>query len=330
MMSTGLVTVGEMHAFIASVFGSIRPSRDGLNVAIRCPRPECDSTRDPSKHKLVIHVERQCLHCWVCGFKARSLMPLLLRHASHEAAATYRERFLAGRVLSASESAVCPVLRLPDGFRLLACASSGDAVAQRALRYVQDRRGLDRRMLWRFRPGVCDDPDWCGRVIMPSFDAQGALSFFTGRLFEGRGVSYKNCEADKGSVVFNEINVDWSARLVLCEGPFDLVKCGENAAPLLGSSLPEEGALMDSILVNRTPVALALDADMRIRAQALGRRLSEYGIDVVMVDLGDRHDPGEMNPAEFRDRLAAARPWSWRGMLTARLDRATRTTARLH
>jgi len=324
-----LVTVGEMHAFIASVFGSIKPSRDGLNVAIRCPRSECDSSRDPRKHKLVIHVERQCLHCWVCGFKARSLMPLLLRHASREAAATYREKFLAGRVLSVSEEAQCAELRLPDGFRMLACAAESDSAAQRALRYVCDRRGLDRRMLWRFRPGVCDDPGWRDRVIMPSFDGQGGLSFFTGRALAPGMVSYRNCDVDKGSVVFNEINVDWSSRLVLCEGPFDLVKCGENAAPLLGSSLPEEGVLMDSILVNRTPVALALDSDMRVRSQELGRRLSEYGIDVLVVDLGDRHDPGEMTPAEFRDRLVEARPWSWRGMLSARLDRATRATARL-
>ncbi len=325
-MLGSLVTINEVHTFIQSVFGAIRPSRDGLNVSVRCPRPECDSSRDPQKFKLAIHVPTHKLHCWVCGFKARSLMPLLLRHASREAAATYRERFLAGRTLLPAEEGQLRAVRLPGGFRLLALAR--DQAAQTALRYVRSR-GLDDKALWRFRPGVCDDPAWHDRVIMPSFDAEGILSFFTGRAFVRGIVGYKNCDADKSSIVFNELNVDWSSRLVLCEGPFDLVKCGENAAPLLGSSLHEDSALMDTILVHRTPVALALDADMRVRAQELGRRLVEYGIDVLVVDMGDRHDPGEMTPSEFRDRLKAARPWSWRSMLAVRLDRATRTSTRL-
>lgn len=323
-----LVTVGETRAFIESVFGASRASSNGLNVAVRCPRPECDSSRDPRKLKLVIRVTDHLLHCWVCGFKARSLLPLLLRHGTRDAVATYRERFLAGRLIDVPLDEQRTPVRLPDDFRLLATASGTDKTAQRALRYVR-ARGFAERELWRLRPGVSDDPTWHDRVLMPSFDATGELTFFTGRAFSPGMIGYNNCDADKNSVVFNEINVDWKSRLVLCEGPFDLAKCGDNAVPLLGSSLAEDSALMDSLLAHATPVALALDADMRQRTQTLGRRLSEYGLDVLVVDLRGHHDPGEMTRQEFAACLTEARPWSWHGMFTARLDRATHTSARI-
>lgn len=326
MNSQPIVTVSEFLKFIESVFGPYRMSRDSLNVSVRCPIRECQSHGDPRKFKLAIRVTDHCLHCWVCGFRARSLLSLLLRHADRSKVAEYRDRFHVCCLLEAPSER--PPLSLPNDFRLLALATLGDASAQAALRYVRGR-GIGDRELWRFKLGVSDNFEWRDRVIVPSFNRMGELSFFTGRAFKRGTVSYKNCDADKTTIVFNELHVDWTTRLVLCEGPFDLFKCGENAVPLLGSNLTEDSALMDAILLRCTPIAIAIDADMQEKALRMGRRLTEYGLDVVMVDLGGRHDPGEMTRAEFRDRLAQARPWTWHDAFLTRLSRVTKQSMRL-
>ena len=298
-------------------------------MAVRCPRPECESSRDPKKLKLVIRITDDVNHCWVCGFRARSLLPLLMRHANSAAVALYREKFYKERLFDApSTELVRAVPTLPSDFRMLALAERSDHAAQAALAYVK-RRGLGERELWRFKLGVSSEPSWCDRVIVPSFDRAGDLNFFTGRAFRTGMVTYRNCDADKTAIVFNELHVDWSSRLVLCEGPFDLFKCGENAVPLLGSNLSDDSALMEGLLLNCTPVAIALDADMQEKALRFGRKLTEYGLDVVMVDLGDHHDPGGMSGCEFRQRLDSAQPWTWQGALLTRLSRAVRPSMKL-
>jgi hypothetical protein len=323
-----LNTISEKVRFIESVFGRSRPNRNRTNIAVRCPRPECDSSKDPQKLKLVIRITDDANHCWVCGFRARSLLPLLLKHAGRDAIALYRERFYRGQLFDCpNHDAAAEITALPSDFRLLALAGPKDAPAQAALAYVR-RRGLGERELWRFKLGVSDSETWRDRVIVPSFDRMGELNFFTGRALKRGMVSYRNCDADKTAIVFNELHVDWSARLVLCEGPFDLFKCGENAVPLLGSNLSEDSALMDALLFKRTPIAIAIDADMQEKALRFGRRLAEYGIDVVMVDLGNHHhDPGEMTSAEFRERLSCAKPWTWEGAILRRLARATKPSS---
>lgn len=293
-------------------------------MSVRCPRPECASSRDPDKFKLAIRVTDFASHCWVCGFRARSLMPLLIKHAGREAIESYRTRYAQGQLIDPPCDRERPPLALPSDFRLLA-QGSHDSAASRALDYVRSR-GITDRDLWRFKLGVSDEPEWRDRVIVPSFDRTGALNFFTGRALRRGMVSYKNCDADKTAIVFNELHVDWTQRVVLCEGPFDLFKAGENAVPLLGSNLTEDSALMDALLLHAAPIALALDDDMQEKAQRLGRELTSYGLDVVMVDFAGRHDPGSMTRHEFADRLACARQWSWAGALRIRLRRATQAS----
>jgi hypothetical protein len=241
-----------------------------------------------------------------------------MRHGTRAALTEYRERFAGSRPFDAVVQGERPVLRLPEGFRLI--AASSDRAASRAREYLVER-GLSERDMWRYRLGVANEDRWRDRVIVPSFDAVGELNFFTGRALV-RGISrYENCDADRNDVVFGELDIDWHRRVILCEGPFDSFKCGENAVPLLGSTLAEDTALMDAML--------ALDAELAVRTQAIGRRLTQYGLDVVVVDLGGHHDPGEMTRTEFAERLAIARQWTWKGMFSVKLAAATHTTASL-
>ena len=159
---------------------------------------------------------------------------------------------------------------------------------------------------------------------MPSFDSQGELNFFVGRAIDARRrPKYDNPNMVRNPIIFNEINIDWSRRLVLCEGPFDLMKCGDNAVPLLGSDLNEEGALFNSIIARGTPIALALDADMRVtKTPRNAKKLMDYDVDVVIVTVPN--DPGEMTKREFKAVLEAAQPFDWNQAFRDRLERAAK------
>jgi hypothetical protein len=185
--------------------------------------------------------------------------------------------------------------------------------------------------LWYYRFGVSEEKRWYRRVIVPSFDALGNLNYFTARAIDkNRKPKYDNPDSDKTSIVFNEICVDWTSRLVLCEGPFDYVKCGENAVPLLGSDLNESSLLFNMITAHATPVALALDTDMKsTKTIEAAKKLLEYGISVDVVDLGGVPDPGTMTKRQFAAVLDAAKPFSWSSAFTTRLEAASKMTLSL-
>ena len=146
---------------------------------------------------------------------------------------------------------------------------------------------------------------------MLSFDANGELNFYTGRAIDPESWrKYMNSDAEKKSVVFNEINIDWTKELTLVEGPFDLTKCDENAVPLLGCSLSEDSLLFGRIYQNKTPIVLALDKDMEQREwQRLAKMLHYYDIPVRIIDLCEFKDVGEMSRRQFLQAKAAAIPW---------------------
>lgn len=317
-------SISDKVAFFESVFGRGRLSANGINFDVRCP---ICAPSDPTKKKLSIRTDDDRCHCWVCGFKSRSLAPLLRKYGTQSQFDRYRNVFGGGSgndQLVTGEVVEKQRLELPKDVRLLATADVSDPDVKAAWRYIVGR-GLSERDAWYFKFCVSDEPRWRRRVIMPSFDAAGELNFYTGRAVDkDRKPKYDNPDVDKNPVIFNELNVDWTKRLVLVEGPFDLVKCPDNSTALLGSDLDERHELFNRILVNGTPVALALDGDMWDKKMPrIYRKLVEYDVDVVVVDVRPWGDPGNMSRAEFEIALAEARQLTWGDMLMSRIDKAS-------
>lgn len=307
--------------FIESLLGRGRLARNGKNFDVRCP--SC-APRDHDKKKLAIRLSDDFNHCWTCDWKARSLVPLIRKFGTISQLREYGEKFARRRLVPVDDrTASDDVLVLPGGFRMLALAYKSDPDVRAAVKYVTSR-GLTERDMWYFKIGVSDDPRWHRRIIVPSFDANGELNYYVGRAIDrGRKPKYDNPDVDKLPIIFNELNIDWTGRLVICEGAFDLFKCGENAVPLLGSTLNEESALFNAILIHSTPVALALDADMATtKLPRLATKLLEYDIDVVVVDVSSYGDPGKMSKSEFNEALLSAKPFDWLSTFKNRLSSA--------
>lgn len=313
--------------FYESIFGRGRLSGNGKNFDVRCP---ICAPSDISKKKLAIRTTDDANHCWTCGWKARTLLPLLRKYGTQDQLASYKKSLgINGSEVLTAEAETQKKIELPEDFCLMTLADRSDPDVKAAWRYIENR-GLSEKDVWYCKFGVSDERRWKRRVLMPSFDSKGNLNYYAARAIDAsRRPKYDNPDVDKNPIVFNEINVDWSKRLTLVEGPFDLVKCPENSTALLGSDLDERHEIFNKILLHNTPVALALDGDMwNKKTPKIVKKLQEYDVDVLVVDVRQWGDPGSMSKDEFLQALDKARSFEWFDIFSSKLDKATSASLR--
>jgi DNA primase len=104
------------------------------------------------------------------------------------------------------------------------------------------------------------------RIIVPSYDNKGNLTYWTGRDFtgyEGRQ-KYLNVKADRKKIIFNEGLIEWDGDIVLVEGIIDSLVY-PNCIPLMGKQLYSDSRLYD-MLVKRSNanIIICLDSDTDI------------------------------------------------------------------
>lgn len=321
-----LQSLTDRIKFYESIFGAGHISTNGKNFDVRCPI--CSPT-DPTKKKLSIRTTDDANHCWTCGWKSRTLLALLRKYGTQEQFEAYRKS-LGLKPSTTHAIEIQKKLELPSDFRLLTQASESDPDVKAAWRYVYSR-GMSDKEAWYYKLGISDEARWKRRIVVPSFDDCGDLNYFVARSIDkDRKPKYDNPDVDKNPVVFNEINLDWSKQVVLVEGVFDMFKCPENTIPLLGSDLDERHEVFCKILLHNCPVVLALDGDMwEKKTPKLVKKLEEYNIDVVVVDVRPWGDPGSMSKSEFSEALKEAKKLTWDDTFFGRLNRAATTSFRL-
>ena len=304
-----MISLNERLSLLQKAFGKCVLSRDGTNVAMRCVNPGCGSRSDMSKLKLVIKLDEELYHCWVCGSKGRKILPLFYKHAPSyvEQAKELFSKTAIGKIEVKVED---QKVELPSGFLLLINnLHSRDPDVKAIFRYLS-ARGIDERDLWRFKLGTTTSGRCRRRVIFPSLNYDGDINFWVARTIdEDRKPKYLNSKTAKKIVIFNEADIDFKKQLTLVEGPFDLVRCDVNATCILGSSLAETHALFHECARNLTPILLALDADMQEKTQKIAKLLYSAGCEVKILPLGNNSDVGEMTKEQFK--LQKQQSYSW-------------------
>jgi len=312
-----MYTRGQAIDFIEKVFGPGSMTNQGANISVVCP--VCVETKGHfyAKRKLAIRTDNFVTHCWVCGYKSRNLANLIRKYHSGYFK-EYVEQFIGATHLKAeANNQEEEQLRLPSGFKLLANhdVSTSYFEAIGATNYLSTRFGEELKLqnrddrLWYWKFGISvEDQAFLNRVIMPSFDIDGNLNYYTGRaILPNIRPKYLNPNIFREDVVFNEINIDWSEPLTIVEGPFDLIKCNTNATCLLGSELTTEYKLFLMIIKHKTPVVLALDSDAKEKTLKIAQLLFEYDISVSILDIPPNFkDVGEMTQSEFTSLLKSA------------------------
>ena len=260
--------------------------------------PKCNH----HKLKLSVNIEKDVFKCWICDYSGTTISPLIRRFAP----AYYADwRSIAGEIdLSRYDTIFAEhvpeppqIIDLPENFQTL--TGKKTKLKRRPLEYLYSRGFTDKDILiWK--TGFCDYGEYQDRVIIPSFDADGNVNFFVARSYTEDWMKYKNPRVSK-DIIFNDISIDWGDDIILVEGVFDAMKC-KNAIPLLGSTLRENSRLFQKICERKPSVYLALDEDVKGKEFGIAKKLREYGIQVMSIDVSGYSDIGEMPQEVVKQR----------------------------
>ena len=266
------------------------------------------------KKKLSVNLEKNAYQCWVCGAGSKDIYRLIRRFGSFKQKDQWRE--LAGtapalsrfgvdmfNAITGEETEELQVVPLPEGYKTLSEPST--SLSYRKAKSYLAKRGITQQDgLW-WRMGYCSTGPYKGRIIIPSFDTQGNISYFVARSFDGHPRRYLNPPVSR-NIVFNELMINFDKEVIIVEGVFDAIKAGKNAIPILGSNLTERGKLFRKIVENDTPVILALDADATKKSSRIKKLFLKYGIEVREIDTEGFEDVGEMTKKQFTKVLNKA------------------------
>jgi DNA primase len=169
----------------------------------------------------------------------------------------------------------------------------------------------------KYNIGYCESGEYQNMVIIPSYDANGNLNYFTARSFEKQPFrKYKNPSVSRDIVPF-EMFINWNSPLVLCEGPFDAIAIKRNAIPLLGKNIQTN--LMKKIVSSKVEkIYIALDSDAMKSAVKFCETFMNEGKEVHLLEMDDK-DPSELGFKNFTELIQKSVPLTLSGLLAKKL-----------
>ena len=283
------------------------------NYAFHCPF--CNHHKPKLEIKMTTNEEgHNPWECWVCQTKGRTIRSLLKQLKS--------PRDIANEILkyvprgSKIEYKQLSIIELPKEYQPLYSASNTSVVANLVKKYLYER-GLTDNDFIKYGVGYCTTGEYGGRVVIPSYTASGTLNFFVARSYDGNYFKYKNPEASK-DIIFFENLINWNAPIILCEGVFDAIAIRRNAIPILGKSVSK--ALYKKIITsNVRDIYIALDNDAKDRALQIAEQFLNNGKRVFIVEMEDK-DPSEMGFQAFTNYIQTAEELDLSRLMLHKLD----------
>ena len=231
--------------------------------------------------------------CWVCQTKGRTIRSLLRQLKTPKETANEILKYLPKG--SEIEYKQLSIIELPKEYQPLYSASSTSVIANLVKNYLYGR-GLSDIDFIKYSIGYCTSGEYGGRVIIPSYSESNQLNYFIARSYDGNYFKYKNPEASK-DIVFFENLINWNAPIILCEGAFDAIAIRRNAIPILGKNIST--SLYKKIITsNLTDIYIALDQDAQDVALKIAEKLISAGFKVYLIELSGK-DPSEMGFEAF-------------------------------
>ncbi len=264
------------------------------------------------KKKLSVNISTGVFKCWICN--QHGSIPYLLRSfpkqlvewkalsgiVDQSNSQDLREAFSS---VTKKELVPCVDLELPKQFVSLV---GNQSLASKAARKYLFGRGFTEDDITKWLIGYCIGGEYDGRIVIPSFDRNGCLNYFVARSYVEDWRNYLNPTVSK-DIIFNELFINFNEPVVLTEGVFDAMKAGENAIPMLGSTLLADSVLFQKLGVHKPLVYIALDPDAEEKENKLISSLLKHGLDCAKIEIKPYNDVGEMSQQVFQKRKDQAK-----------------------
>lgn len=304
----------SLIALVNSVLGTGKSTSRG-NQSYHCPL--CNH----HKPKLEINFDEGSSHyekwaCWVCGKKGKKIQQLFKAVGAPPDKMT-ELRSVVKSFIVYNKQEIIETVSLPKEFKPLLNIQKTDILGRHALAYIKSR-GITEEDILKYNIGYCTSGDYAKMIIIPSYDAEGKLNYFTGRSFEKDSkIKYKNPSVSRDIIPF-ELFINWDLPFILCEGPFDAIAIKRNVIPLLGKNI--QSKLMKKIVKSSVDrIYIALDKDAQKQALSFCEQLMNEGKEVYLVDMKDK-DPSEMGFKNFIDTISETYPLTLSSLLGKKLS----------
>ena len=298
---------------VNSVLGSGKATARN-NYAYHCPL--CHHHKPKLEVNLTENREgKNPWHCWACDARGTTIYNLF----KQVKAASDKFIELGSLVKSSKsikETQVVSNVVLPDEYIGLDSVDNSDIMARHATAYLKNRH-VSKCDILKYNIGYCKSGLYKNMIIIPTYDADGRLNYFTARSFEKEPyVKYRNPSVSR-DVVPNEHLINWNIPIILCEGLFDAIAIKRNAIPLLGKNI--QSSLMKKIVTSVVDkIYIALDRDAIKQALRFCEKLMAEGKEVYLVDLQDK-DPSEMGFENFTKLIQTTLPLTYYDLMEQKL-----------
>ena len=256
------------------------------NIAFNCPF--CHH----HKKKLEIDIVTQRWHCWTCNAAGRKLVILFRKlNVQREKISKLIQLVDEVEYKPSKTSTDTPVLHLPEGYRPLWELQEMSPEFRNAIHYLKGR-GIGIHDILKYRIGYCRKGSYKGKIIIPSYDANGSLNYFVARAYYTEDKwKHKNPPASKDIVGF-ELHINWNMPIILVEGAFDAITIKRNVIPLFGKTI--SNTLKKRIVEKGVrKIYICLDLDARKQALETAQYFMSNGLDVYFVDITGK-DPNDL------------------------------------
>ena len=256
------------------------------------------------KRKFNIHIETEKWQCWVCSAKGRTIASLFRKLKVSQDIMSRLAKII-GKTISSSTTKTYDDLSLPLEYIPLYLANKKSPEYKNAMHYLIGR-GISGRDILRHSIGYCESGRYGGMIIIPSYDCDGNLNFFTGRsYYEDANYKHNNPRVSKDIIGF-DLFVNWNEPITIVEGAFDALAVRNNSIPLFGKLMLDN--LKAKILKNKVSrINIALDSDAIGHSLKIAEYFMSLDKEVHIVELGDQ-DPSEMGHDKFQDLLNNSKP----------------------
>jgi DNA primase len=271
------------------------------------------------KPKLVVNVKTGKYNCWTCEppTKGNSPVSLLVKLKAPREAIQEMKGYFENDRTNLDQVVNYEYVRLPREFSSMT-VDDGSLDYKLALGYLKSR-GLTTEDIIKYNIGFCKSGRYSERVVIPSYDSQGKLTYFMARSYsKTRRTSYDAPSCNKEKIIGFESTINWNVPVILCEGVFDAIAIKRNAIPLFGKNILH--ALMLKLVSSQVKtIYLALDTDALKRAMVHAETLLNYGKEVYLLEL-DGKDPSNIGFEKMISLLHRAKPLTLSDLLYKKME----------
>tara|TARA_B100001094_G_scaffold327459_1_gene385738 strand:+ start:23934 stop:24851 length:918 start_codon:yes stop_codon:yes gene_type:complete len=276
--------INKLLTLIESLLGKGKKLRNE-ETAFHCPF--CHH----HKKKLQINLNTQLWQCWVCGAKGRKIYQLFRKLKASKKVFEKLNDYTGDSNYNPKSDKKYDNINLPLEYKKLTNVEKNNPEFRNALHYLRNRN-VTKEDILKYDIGYCENGPYTKMVIIPSYDTNGELNFFTGRsYYKEAPFKHKNPQVSKDIIGF-ELYINWQEPIVLVEGVFDAMAVKRNVIPLFGKLVLDK--LKKMVVENKVKnIYVALDKDARKKALDVCEYFYNNGINVYLVDL-EEQDPSDL------------------------------------